>query len=257
MPGIHPSAVVAADAELAADVEIGPFAVVESGVVVGSGTRLLAGTVLLGGSRIGAGCRLGPYAVVGGPPMDTEFRGEESFAVLEDAVEVREFATVHRATGTAAETRIGTGTLLMSYVHVSHNVSIGAGATLATSVQLGGHVQVGAHAFLGANALVHQFCRVGTYAMFGAGSGTNRDILPFCLVSGAPARHYRLNRVGLHRRGIVGERYALLERGFRALRDNDRDTFDALAAASQDIALMQRFRAESRRGVARFITGRS
>lgn len=254
-PRVHPSADVHPGARLAADVTIGPGVVVEADVEVGSGTRLLAGTVLHDGTRVGARCRLGPYAVVGGEPMDSHYRGEPSLAVIEDEVTVREFATVNRATGEGEETRVGAGSLLMSYVHISHNTRVGRGCTLVTSVQLGGHSEIGDRAVLGSTALLHQFTRVGAYAMLGAASAGNMDVLPFTLARGNPARHYRLNRVGLLRNGFDEQRYAVLERAVRALRRRDRSGLEALAADSADVRGLLAFMESSRRGVARFVGG--
>lgn len=254
-PAVHPSAVVSPRAKLAPGVRVGPFVVIEEDVEVGDASELLVGTVLHAGSRVGAGCRLGPHAVVGGVPMDTRFRGERSYAVLEDGVQLREFTTVHRATGEEAETRVGARTLVMSYAHVSHNGRVGREVVLTTGVQLGGHAHVGDYATLGSYALVHQFCRIGAYAMFGAGSGTNQDVLPFTMARGNPARHYRLNKVGLERRGVTGERYQGLERALRALRRRDRQALDELAEASEDARLLRDFVASSGRGVARFVKG--
>ena len=249
---IHSSAVIDPDAELAGSVTVGPNVVVEADVVVGEETHLLPGSIVHRGSRIGARCRIGPYAVVGGEPMDTSFKGEPSRAVLSDEVTLREFVTVHRATGEVAETRIGAGSLVMSYAHVSHNVQVGNHCVLTTHTQLGGHAEVEDYAVLGAGALLHQFCRVGRFAMFGAGSGANRDILPFSLARGNPARHYRLNRVGLKRRGITDERYATLEHAVRAFRRRDWTRLEELAQHSEDVRYMLEFRAASRRGLSSF-----
>jgi UDP-N-acetylglucosamine acyltransferase len=142
----------------------------------------------------------------------------------------------------------------MSYVHVGHNARVGAGAVLTNLAQLGGHAEVGEHAVLGAGAMVHQFARVGAYAMLGATSGVNLDVLPFTLARGNPARHFRLNAVGLRRHGITGERYRALERAVRALRRRDAAELRELAAASPDVALLATFRDTSRRGVAGFRT---
>src|SRR5690606_15027938 len=97
--------------QLADDVVVGHGVVVERGVTVGSGSRLGAGTVLHAGTVIGDRCRIGPYAVIGGEPMDKSFEGEPSLAVIGDDVEIREFATVHRATGEGNRTTVGRGTL--------------------------------------------------------------------------------------------------------------------------------------------------
>lgn len=250
---VHPSAVVHPGAQLAEGVTVGPFVVLEAGVQVGAGTRVETGSVLHTGSRVGAGCRIGPYAVVGGEPMDTAFRGEPSFVVLEDGVVLREFATVHRASGEGNETRVGAATLVMSYAHVSHNAQVGRNCVLTTQVQLGGHTQVGDYAVLGSAAILHQGCRVGAHAMFGAGSGSNRDILPYSMARGNPARHYRLNRVGLQRRGISGERYRYLEGAIRAVRRRDWALLERLAEGSEDVRELLEFKMSSKRGLCAFI----
>jgi UDP-N-acetylglucosamine acyltransferase len=246
---VHPGA------RLAPGVRVGPGAVVEGDVEIGQGTEVLAGTVIHDGSRIGAHCQLGPYAVIGGLPMDSHFDGEPSLVVIEDGVSVREFVTVNRATGEGARTTVGAGSLLMSYAHVSHNSRIGQGCVLTTAVQLGGHSEIGDHAVLGSNALIHQFCRVGEYAMFGAASAGNMDVLPFTMARGNPARHYRLNRVGLQRHGFDGERYRALEQAVRAMRHHDRARLDELALGSPDVRRLLAFADASKRGVARFVGG--
>jgi UDP-N-acetylglucosamine acyltransferase len=250
---IHPTAVIHPDAKIAENVLIHPFVVIEADVVVGGGTELKAGTVLHSGTRVGANCRIGPYVVMGGLPMDTSFKGEQSFAIVEDKVELREFVTIHRATGEDAETRVGESTLIMSYTHVSHNVQVGKFCTLTTNVQLGGHCYVGDYVVIGANSLMHQFCRIGRYAMFGAGSGINQDILPFSMARGAPATHYRLNKVGLQRKGIIGERYQLLEKAIRAFRHKDWTLLEDLAMQSEDVKEMLEFKNSSKRGLCSFI----
>lgn len=258
LTAVHVSggASVAAGARLQPGVVVGPGVVIEDDVEVGAGTTLLVGTVLHAGTRVGKGCRLGPYAVVGGQPMDTSFKGEPSYAVLEDNVVLREFATVHRASGEGAETRVGSGTLVMSYTHVSHNVQVGESCTLTTAVQLGGHVQVGDHAVIGSGTMMHQFGRVGAYAMFGAASASNQDVLPFSMARGNPSVHYRLNRVGLERNGITGLRYKLLERALRLVRKRDMTGLAELALESADVDVLQQFVLTSKRGVCRFVTGR-
>lgn len=245
----HPSAVVDPSAVIGEGAELGPNTVVEAGVKVGPRTRLLAGTVLQQGTVVGADCVLGPYAVLGSLPMDTAFGGEESFVIIGDGVQIRDFATVHRATGAGEATRVGDGTQIMTYVHVSHNAQVGRSVILTSGSQLGGHSSVGDRAVLGAGASLHQFVRVGELAMIGAMSGLNRDALPFTLVHGVFGEHYGLNRVGLKRSGILGERYSGIERAYRALRRGDRELFSELASSTPDVAAMQEFMATSRRGI--------
>lgn len=255
MTDVHPRAIVSDEALLGEDVHVGPNAVIEAGVVVGNGTRVLAGSVLHRGTRLGERCRIGPYAVIGGMPPDRNFTDEESFVELGDDVVVFEFATIHRATGYGEVTRVGSGSMVMGYVHVAHNARVGERCILTNGVQLGGHAHIGARAVLGAAAMVHQFTRVGTLAMMSAGSSTNTDILPYALAHGYPARHLRANRVGLERNGFDADRRRTVEAALRHLRRKDATAFEALARADSDVAQMASFIAESRRGVARFASG--
>ena len=254
-PRVHPSALIARTAELSDDVVVGPFAVVDDGVAIGPGAVIEVGAVLRSGSTIGAGARIGPYAVIGSPPMDARFRGEPSYVAIGARADLREHVTVHRATGEGAVTRIGADVLVMTGAHASHNVVVGDGAVLTTQVQLGGHVEIGAGAVLGAGVMMHQWTRVGRWAMVGATSASNTDLLPFALSRGNPARHYRLNAVGLRRRGVPATTTTALQAALRCLRRRDRDGLAELAAATPEVAELVAFVAASQRGVARFVTG--
>ncbi len=251
---VHPSAVVDPDARLGDGVTIGAFVVIEGGVTVGAGTRLDPGVVLLRGTRLGRDVHVGAHAVLGGVPMDAHHRGEPSGVEVGDRSDLREHVTIHRATGEGERTRVGADVLVMTGAHVSHNARVGDGAVLTTQVQLGGHVEVGAGATLGAGVMVHQWTRVGRWAMVGATSALNRDVLPFALARGNPARHYRLNAVGLRRRGLSPERTTALQDALRALRRHDTDRLAALAATWTEVAELVAFVEDSRRGVARFVT---
>jgi len=253
-PHVHPHAVVDPNAVLGPGVAVGPFVVVERDVEVGANAVLLPGTILLPGTRVGADARIGPHAVIGGTPMDARFRGEPSGVDIGARTVLREHVTVHRATGEGERTTIGEDALLMVGVHVSHNGRVGHRVVLTNVVQLGGHVEIGDDAVLGAGASLHQFVRVGRGAMLGAVSGFNQDVLPFSLARGNPARHYRLNAVGLRRRGVTGDRYRALEHALRAIRRRDHGTLEELASAWPEVAEMREFMAASRRGTLRFVT---
>lgn len=243
---VHENAIVAPDAR------IEPGAYIDAGVVVGEGAHIRVGTVLLPGTRVGAHTRIGPYAVIGGEPMDAAFSGEESFVEIGERCDIREFVTIHRATGAGKSTVIGPHSLLMSYVHASHNAIIGTGVTITTLSQLAGHVVVGDYANLGSGAMIHQYVHIGSYAMVGATSGVNRDILPFSLARGNLAKHYRANAVGLRRHEFSSAEISLLQRAFRALRTKNAEALAELAVESSHVRALQEFITASTRGISGF-----
>ena len=73
-----------------------------------------------------------------------------------------------------------------------------------------------------------------------------KDVLPYTLAGGEPVKHYRLNTIGLRRRGVTGERYAALEAAFRALRDGHADSGDAGDRRDRTAARLARGALEAR-----------
>jgi UDP-N-acetylglucosamine acyltransferase len=217
-PSIHPTALVAPGARLGAGVVVAPFAVVEAGVHIGDGCRIGPHAVVHTGVSMGARNEIHAHAVIGGSPQDVSFRKADTELVIGDDNVLREGVTVHRASRRDAPTRIGSHCFVMAYAHVAHDCQVGDRVVLTNNVCVGGHVEIGDLAMLGGAVGVHQFVRIGAQAMVAAHTLITKDVLPYALAGGEPVRHYRLNTVGLRRRGISGERYRVLETAFRTLR---------------------------------------
>jgi UDP-N-acetylglucosamine acyltransferase len=94
-----------------------------------------------------------------------------------------------------------------------------ANSEFADNVAIGVHIEVGKNVFMGGAVVVHQFCRAGSFAIVQDTTGLNMDVIPFMLIGGRPAGHYRLNAVGLRRTGIAGDRYNGLSAAFRLLKN--------------------------------------
>jgi UDP-N-acetylglucosamine acyltransferase len=247
---VHPTAIVAPGARLGAGVVIGPYAVIDEGVEIGEGCNIGAHVVIQRQVHLGARNHIHPHAVIGGPPQDLSFRESDTWVVIGDDNILREGVTVHRATRTEAPTRIGSHCLLMAYAHVAHDCQVGDRVIMANNVSLGGHVEIGDQCTLGGSAGVHQFVRIGTQAMIAAHALSRKDVLPYALASDAPAKHYRLNTIGLRRRGVTGESYRALENAFRTLREGG-DLREAPDTA--EIRLLKAWLARpSKRGLAGF-----
>lgn len=249
---IHPSAYVAPDVVLGKNVSVGPFAVIESGAEVGDDCQIGAHAVVHGYVKMGSGNILHPHAVLGGLPQDLGFDPQvESWLQIGDNNNFREGFTAHRATVAGGMTKIGSGCYFMNNSHVAHDCSVGDKTIFANNVAIGGHVEVGDHVFMGGGAVVHQFCRIGSYAIVQGTTGINMDVIPFMLIGGRPAKHYRLNIVGLRRAGIVGENYKVLSRAFRLLKN--KKSLDGLQLTKELQYLKEWLAQDSKRGLHGFI----
>ncbi|GAB4260351.1 MAG: acyl-ACP--UDP-N-acetylglucosamine O-acyltransferase [Methylomicrobium sp.] len=249
---IHPTACIAENVTLGEDVTVGPFAVIERDVAIGARCRIGPHAVVQQYVKMGEGNVLHPHAVLGGLPQDIGFKPETvTWLEIGDNNVFREGFTAHRATKENGATRIGSGCYFMNNSHVAHDCSIGDQTIFANNVAIGGHVEVGRKVFMGGAVVVHQFCRVGSYAIVQGTTGLNMDVIPFMLIGGRPARHYRLNTVGLRRAGITGERYKALEAAFRRLRS--KKNLDEVPETEEVRQLKDWLAVKSKRGLHGFV----
>ncbi|MEO6393000.1 MAG: acyl-ACP--UDP-N-acetylglucosamine O-acyltransferase [Pyrinomonadaceae bacterium] len=252
MPTIHSTAIIGETAKLADSVRIGPFAVIEDDVIIGPDCEIAAHAVIKRFTVMGARNRVAEHAVLGGLPQDTKFGGEESRLVIGDDNLIREFVTLHRASGEGRETRIGNRNFLMIGVHIAHNCLIGDDNIMANGVALAGHITVEDHAFLASNVGGHQFIRIGRFAMVGGKSKVVQDILPFCITDGNPPHLSGLNSIGLRRAGFEATTREELKRAYRILFRSKLPFADAMAEAAAiddaNVAHLLSFIRDSKRG---------
>jgi UDP-N-acetylglucosamine acyltransferase len=219
---IHPTAIVAAHAELGAGVRIGPYCTVGPDVVIEDGAELVSHVVVEGHTRIAAGAVLYPFCTVGMAPQDLKYRGEPTRCEIGARTQIREHCTIHRGTVTGhGLTRVGSDCLLMAVAHVAHDCDLGDHVIVANNAVMGGHVSIGDHAVIGGAAAIHQFVRIGRAAMIGGVSGVEGDVIPFGSVIGNRARLAGLNVIGLKRRGFDKLQIQKLHTAFRALFRHD------------------------------------
>lgn len=249
---IHPTACLADTVVLPEDVTIGPFAVIEDDVAIGPGCNIGSHAVLRRHVRMGSGNVLHPHVVLGDLPQDVSFREETvSYLQIGNDNVFREGFTAHRATQEHGATRIGSGCYFMNHSHVAHDCEIGDAVIFANNVAIGGFVSVGRNVFMGGAVVVHQFCRVGAFAIVQGTTGLNMDVIPYMLIGGRPARHYRLNTIGLRRAGITGSRYKVLEQAFRLLKN--KQSLDGLEETDELQLLKEWLAVKSRRGLHGFV----
>lgn len=255
----HPTAIIDPAARLACSVSVGPYSVIGAGVELGEDCEVMSHVVLGGPMRAGKSNRFFPYASVGLAPQDLKYKGEATSLEIGDGNTFREFVTVHRGTVEGGgTTKIGSGCLLMAYVHVAHDCRIGDHVIMSNGASLAGHIEIGDYANVGPFCGIHQFCRIGAYSFLGAFTIVNKDILPYSKSTAPrPVEVLGSNRLGLERRGLSPEDIAELDKAFRLLCRSKLNTTQALEAMDAEgfqsphaRALMEFVRA-SERGVSK------
>lgn len=210
-PRIHPTAIVDPAARVHETVEIGPYSIVGPQVEIGAGSVIGPHVVLSGPMTMGERNRVFQFASLGEISQDKTAKPDDATRVIiGDDNTIREYVTIQRGTlKTLAvnngETRVGSHNWIMANCHIAHDCLVGSHTILANGTTLAGHVTVEDYAGLGGFTLVHQHCRIGAHAYTGGGAALRRDVLPFLMVEGEPAKPRGINSEGLKRRGFSAE----------------------------------------------------
>lgn len=218
--GIHPSAVVAPDAQIEDGVTIGPLSVVGPRSRIGAGTAMLAHVTVGADVVIGRDClfhpgaRIGDRVVLGdrvilqhnasvgadgfsyaGPGLEERMAGHSAgdlrrinslgTVIIGDDVEIGANSAVDRATLT--ETRIGRNTKIDNLVQIGHNVEIGENCLICGMTGISGSVHIGDRVILAGAVGVADHVTIGSDAMIAGGSGVVSDVPPKGEMFGYPA----------------------------------------------------------------------
>ena len=220
---IHPTAIVADDAQLADDVSVGPYSIIGNQVSIGPATQIGSHTVIKGPTQIGCNNRIFQFCSIGELPQDKQCRNptpedKSGRLVIGNDNTIREYCTINRGTiEGSGQTTIADDNFFMAYVHIAHDCTIASHTIFANAASLAGHVEVADYAILSGFVMVHQFCRIGQYAYGGMGSGLNKDLPPYLLAAGLPAQTHGLNKIGLRRAGFSEELIQKLHQAYLKL----------------------------------------
>ncbi|EHM00785.1 UDP-3-O-[3-hydroxymyristoyl] glucosamine N-acyltransferase [Acetobacteraceae bacterium AT-5844] len=229
VPGIHPTAVVAEDAEIGEGTEIGPYAVIGPRVRLGARCVVGAHVVIGAGCSFGDDCRLFSHSsanfCVAGHRVTLHQGarvGQEGFGfthtaegryvtvpqlgrvVLGDEVEVGANTCIDR--GAMDDTVIGTGTRLDNLVQIGHNVTTGRGCVLVSQVGISGSTTLGDYVTAAGQAGLAGHLKIGSKARIGAQAGVMSDVPAGMDMMGSPAMPLRdslranlyLRKIGAH-----------------------------------------------------------
>jgi UDP-N-acetylglucosamine acyltransferase len=234
---IHPTAILNPKAEIDEGVVIGPFCIIGEGVRIKRGTKLISSVVIEGDTEIGENCIIYPFTSIGLPPQDLKYKGEKTGVKIGNDNIIREYGTVHRASiGGDGITTIGDKNFLMAYVHIAHDCKIGSHIILANAATFAGHVVVEDYAIISGLTAIHQFTRIGAYAMVGGFSGVGQDVPPYTIASGARAKLFGLNTIGLKRHGFSDAKINHLKKAYKILFREKRTLKDAIKKIQEDLS---------------------
>lgn len=212
--GIHPSAVIEADAYIGEGVSVGancyighhahiadgvvihPHVVIGNGVQIGEASTIDSSVVIHHHVHIGARVRIHAGSVIGGDGFGYVLDDGKHHKVpqigtviIEDDVEIGANVCIDRAM--LGATRIGSGTKVDNLVQIAHNVQIGRNCIICSQVGLSGSVIVEDDVVMAGQAGVRDHVKIGKGAVLGAKCGVMNNVGNGEFVLGSPAMPQR------------------------------------------------------------------
>ena len=145
-----------------------PTAIVDEGAAIGDGTRIWHWVHVSGGARIGGGCSLGQNVFVGNRVVIGENCKVQNNVSIYDNVTLEDDVFCGPS---MVFTNVYNPRSHVSRKHAYRDTVVRRGATL------------------GANCTIVCGVTIGEYAFVGAGAVVTRDVKPYALMAGVPARH--------------------------------------------------------------------
>ena len=238
-PGVHPSAVIDASADIAddcfigansvvgehvvigAETYVGPGCVIGAGVAVGSHCHLHANVTLLERVEIGARVLLHPGVVIGSDGYGIADSGGQWLKIPQLGnviicadVEIGANTTIDR--GTLGNTVIEAGVKIDNQVQIGHNTQIGAHTAIAGAAVFAGSVKVGKRCRIGgASAITGHIEIIDDVTITGMSGVSNSIKTAGVYSSGVPVTDnntWRKNMVRLKHLDDIARRLAQVEK---------------------------------------------
>ena len=198
-PGVHPSAVIAASAQIDPTAHVGPHCTVGERVVLGAhcvlqagnfvgddsvlgeDTRLYPNVTIYARSQLGRRVRIHAGTVIGSDGFGYVFDGgfhrkipQIGNVIIGDDVEIGSNVSVDR--GALGSTIIGRGTKIDNQVQVAHNVTIGEHSIICAQAGIAGSSKLGNFCVLAGQVGIAGHLKIGNQVTIGSKAGVMHDI---------------------------------------------------------------------------------
>lgn len=182
---IHPTALLGKNVVVEPGCKIGENVVLEHNVVIHAGTTIGRNSRIRSCSSVG-GDGFGFERLEDGTPLRFPHLGG---VVIGEGVEIGSCTAIAR--GTLSDTFIEDNAKIDNLVHIAHNVIVRRGAFVIACAEISGGVIVGENSWVAPNSCTHQKITIGEGALIGLGAVVTKDVLPFSVYAGNPAKKIR------------------------------------------------------------------
>ncbi len=215
---ISDKAIIDPSAKVGANVTIGPYAIIGPNVEIGDNCSISSHAMIQGPTTIGRNNKFFQFTSIGEECQIANHNDDTTKLVIGDNNIFREGCTVHRGSEHGKRvTTIGHNNMFMVNSHIAHDCTVGDNVVFANEASIAGHVVVGDYVTLSGKAGVHQFCHLGAYSFAAGGAIIFKDVMPYTIVAGNPAKVSGINGVGLSRNNFTQETINRLQKAYKLI----------------------------------------
>jgi len=197
---IDKTAIIKQPTTIAKDVYIGAYSIIGPHVKIDTGTWIDSHVIIKGQSVIGKNNSFFKFSNIGDKPQYINNQNKNNTLFIGDNNTFRENTSVHKGTTrNNGATIIGNNNYFMANSHIAHDCLIGNNIIFSNGVSVAGHVTIGDFVNISGLVGIHQYVYIGAYSFAAGGTIIYKDVLPFTLVAGYPAKTKKLNLIGLKR----------------------------------------------------------
>jgi len=198
-PGIHPTAIIAATAQIDPSAHIGPYCVIAENVSIGARSVLQGSDFLAPDCHLGEDVNLFPHVTLyARTEIENRVRihsgsviGADGFGyvpdggmhrkvaqignvILRDDVEIGANVTIDR--GALGPTVVGKGSKIDNLVQIAHNVTIGEHCLIVSQAGIAGSTRLGNYVVLAGQVGLAGHLKIGNRASIAAQSGVMHNV---------------------------------------------------------------------------------
>lgn len=188
------------ESEVGKDCKIDESVVIERGVRIGSNVTIGANTVVKHGTVIKDNVTIGCNSTIGSEGFQLITNGKQAplhithvgGCLISENVYIGDNSCICNSLF-EGDTFIGENVKIDNLVHIAHNLHIEKNAVITAHVIICGSVVIEEGAWIAPNASIINRVTIGKYSKVGMGSVVTKDVVPYSVVYGSPAKDHSKN----------------------------------------------------------------
>lgn len=238
------------------NVYIGPYSVIGPDVKILDNTWIDSHVFIKGKCLIGHDNKFFKFSRIGCLSQYQKVFSKEGGVVIGDRNIFREGVIIYRGIfGNNMSTIIGNDNHFMLNSKIAHDSILGNNIVFSNNVSISGNVTIGDFSILSDFVIVYQNISIGSYSFVDKNSVLCKDVLPYTLVSGHPAKFKKLNLVILKRNFFSRSSILRLKKIYKLIFDGNLTVKQIIVLLlsekylSNESNMIVRFLLKARRGI--------